>query len=60
MENIQKNRDELLGTTRDTIRGLSEYVDAFMSDNCICVIGSAEKIDESKEMFDKVEQLVNR
>ncbi|MCR5404429.1 MAG: insulinase family protein [Butyrivibrio sp.] len=60
MENIQKNRDELLGTTKDTIRKLAEYVDAFMSDNCICVIGSAEKIDESRELFDNVEQLVNK
>ncbi len=60
MENIQRNRDELLATTKETIRGLSKYVDAFMSDKCICVIGSSDKIEESKELFDKVEQLVNR
>ncbi len=60
MENIQRNRDELLGTTRDTIRSLADYVDAFMSDDCICVIGSAEKIEESSELFDTVGQLVNR
>jgi Zn-dependent M16 (insulinase) family peptidase len=60
MENIQKNRDELLGTTLETIRGLAGYVDAFMSDDCLCVIGSSEKIEESREMFDRVEQLVMR
>ncbi len=60
MENIQKNRDQLLATTRETIRGLADYVDAFMSDECICVIGSADKIDESKDMFDNVTQLINR
>jgi len=60
MENIQRNRDELLGTNKDTIRELAKYVDAFMSDECLCVIGSSEKIDESRELFDKVEQLVNR
>ena len=60
MENIQRNRDELLSTDRDAIRGLAEYVDAFMSDNSICVIGSAEKIEENRDLFDNVEQLVNR
>ena len=60
MENIQKNRDELLGTTKETIRGLADYVDAFMSDECLCVIGSAEKIEESKELFNSVQQLVGR
>ncbi|WP_024866717.1 insulinase family protein [Butyrivibrio sp. FCS014] len=60
MENIQKNRDELLATDNEAIRKLAEYVDAFMSDECICVIGSAEKIDESSDIFDNVEQLVNR
>ena len=58
MENIQKNRDELLGTTKNTIRDLAKYVDAFMEDKCVCVIGTTDKIDESREMFDVVEQLV--
>ena len=60
MENIQRNRDELLGTTKETIRALADYVDAFMSDECLCVIGSAEKIEESKELFNSVQQLVGR
>ena len=60
MENIQKNRDELLGTTKETIRSLADYVDAFMSDECLCVIGSAEKIDESADIFGTVQQLVGR
>jgi len=60
MENIQKNRDQLLSTTKQTIRDLAAYVDAFMSDGCLCVIGSAEKIEEAKDSFDKIEQLVDR
>ena len=60
MENIQRNRDELLGTTKETIRGLADYVDAFMKDECLCVIGTNDKIEEAKELFDNVEQLVNR
>ena len=60
MENIQRNRDELLGTTKETIRKLADYVDAFMSDNCICVIGTADKIEEDKYLFDNIRQLVNK
>ena len=60
MENIQRNRDELLGTTKETIRELSKYVDAFMEDKCLCVIGSSEKIDSEKDLFDNIEQLVNK
>ncbi len=60
MENIQKNRDELLGTTKDTIRSLADYVDAFMSDECLCVIGSADKLEECSKIFDSVEQLSQR
>ena len=60
MENIQRNRDELLGTTKETIRELSKYVDAFMEDKCLCVIGSSEKIDSEKNLFDNIEQLVNK
>ena len=59
MEKIQRSRDELLGTTKETIRGLSKYVDAFMEDDCLCVIGSSEKIDSEKDLFDNIEQLVN-
>ena len=60
MDRIQRCRDELLGTTKETIRGLSKYVDAFMEDKCLCVIGSSEKIDSEKELFDNIEQLVNK
>ncbi len=60
MENIQRNRDELLGTTKESIRKMADYVDAFMSDECVCVIGTAEKIEESKELFDNIGQLVNK
>ncbi len=60
MENIQRNRDELLGTTKETIRGLADYVDAFMQDECLCVIGTNDKIEEEKDRFKNIEQLVNR
>ena len=57
MERMQKERDELLGITAETLRGLHRYVEAFMEEDCLCVVGNGDKIKENKEMFKKVEQL---
>ena len=57
MERLQKERDELLGITAETLRGLHRYVEAFMEEDCLCVVGNGDKIKENKEMFKKVEQL---
>lgn len=57
MEQVQKERDELLATTGETIRGLAEYVEAFMADENLCVVGNGEKIKENRNMFMNVEQL---
>lgn len=56
-ERIQKERDELLCVSADTIRGLADYIRAFMKDDCLCVVGNEEKIKESGELFEKVEPL---
>ncbi|MCR5101802.1 MAG: insulinase family protein [Butyrivibrio sp.] len=57
MEKVQKDRDDLLATNQETIRGLADYIDAFMEDDCVCVIGSAEKIEEDKDIFDSIDTL---
>ena len=57
MERVQKEREELLATTRETLCGLYKYVQAFMDGEYLCVIGNGEKIKENKELFYKVEQL---
>ena len=31
-----------------------------MEDKCLCVIGSSDKIDSEKDLFDNIEQLVNK
>ena len=54
---VQQERDELLGTTAETIRGLSDYIRAFMQADCLCVVGNEEKIRANKEMFMHVEPL---
>ena len=57
-EDFQKERDELLAADEETIRGLSEYVESFLADDCICVVGAAAKVKESKELFYSVENLL--
>ncbi|MCM1087005.1 MAG: insulinase family protein [Muribaculaceae bacterium] len=56
-EQVQKERDELLAATPETIRGLAEYIRAFMEDNCLCVVGNEEKIAKEKELFGETEYL---
>ena len=57
IERVQKERDELLATTPKTIEGLYRYVEAFMKEDCLCVVGNADKVRESEALFGKVEQL---
>ena len=57
MERIQQERDELLATDAEILRGLYRYVEAFMSYDCLCVVGNGDKIKEKKDMFETIEQL---
>lgn len=54
---VQKERDELLGATAEEIRGLAGHIRAFMEEDCLCVVGSEEKLKENREMFGKLEPL---
>ena len=56
-EQVQKDRDELLATRVDTIRGLAAYIRAFMEDECLCVVGNEEKIKEQKGLFNSTDYL---
>ena len=57
-EDFQRERDELLGANQETIRGLAKYVESFLADDCICVVGAAAKVKECKELFYSVENLL--
>lgn len=54
---IQKERDELLATDQEAFRATAKIVRAFMSDECLCVVGGGEVIEGAKDLFDKVENL---
>ncbi len=54
----QKERNELLATNPETIRSLAAYIEAFMEQDHICVIGSEEKIKENSDLFAHTENLL--
>ena len=56
-EEIQKERNEMLDAEAEDIRKLGDYLDAFLSDECLCVVGNEEKIKEQKELFMTMEHL---
>lgn len=56
---LQKERDELLATTAEDLRKTADHIRAFMAEDAFCVVGNAEKIEENKAMFEKIENLVN-
>lgn len=55
---LQKERDEILAASEEEIRKLGEYIDAFMSDHNLCVVGNEEKIKEQKDLFLNVVPLI--
>jgi len=56
-ELVQKERDELLTCTQETIRGLAPLIKAAFEDNIICVIGNENKLEEEKELFKELRSI---
>ena len=48
---IYKERHEILDATAEDIRNLADIVEAVLNDNCLCVFGNEEKIEEQRELF---------
>ena len=57
-EDLQKQRDEILQVTQEDIRNLAELVKAVLDNGNICVIGNEKKIEENKDLFLEVKQLI--
>ena len=57
VEKLDKNRYELLHTDVETIRSLYGIVDVVVHSGLRCVVGNAGKIQENKDMFQKIEPL---
>ncbi len=56
-EQLQKERDEVLGCGIEEIRALAPYLRAILSQHYLCVIGNEEKLEEEKELFEVTESL---
>lgn len=56
-EDVQKDRDEVLGASVEEIRALSEHLKALVDAGAFCVIGGEEKIESEKDMFKNTRSL---
>lgn len=57
VEQVQKERDEILGATPDDIRALELLVQSVLSDDWLCVIGNEDTLKKEKDMFMNLEEL---
>ena len=57
-ENEQKERDEVLDITPEIFNSLADYIEAMAEQNYLCVIGGEEMVENNKELFDSVENLI--
>ncbi len=55
---IQEQRDEILKATQEDIRALAPIVEAILSDEQICVVGSASAIEAAENVFMETKYLV--
>ena len=56
-EKARRERDQVLDCQPEDIRALAAQIEAFLSDDCLCVVGSDEKVRSEKERFDKLTKL---
>ena len=56
-EFVRKERMEVLDCGPDEIRGLAGHIEAFLAEDCLCVVGNDEKIKSEAERFDRIENL---
>jgi hypothetical protein len=58
-EMIQKERDQILQATQEDIRALAPIIEAILSDRQICVVGSENAIEKSKDIFMETKSLIS-
>ncbi len=56
-EYLQKERDEILGASLETIKETAEIVECAVNQGNICTVGSAAKVIEDKELFKEIKEL---
>ena len=58
LEEIQKERDEILTAQPEQIRELADLIEAVLKQDYICVIGNEQMIEQEKEPFMNIEKLL--
>ena len=56
-EMLQEERDQVLGATREDIRGLAKLVRAVLDTGSFCVVGNEDKIQANQKLFGEVKNL---
>lgn len=56
-EELQQDRDEVLSTTAEDIRGCSAYIRALLNDGALCTIGNEGQIEKEASLFKSVRDL---
>lgn len=57
-DDLQRERTAILEATQADIRQAGELICAAMRENCLCVVGSEEKIRENEAMFGSIASLM--
>ena len=57
IEELQKEREQILAAQPEDIRALAQQVEAALADCCLCVVGNENKIEEDKELFEQIQNL---
>ena len=50
----QRERDEILSTTKEDIQNLAELIDACMKEDNLCVFGNDKVVNENSTLFDRI------
>lgn len=56
-EMVQQERDEIIGAKVEDIQALSAIVEAVLSQDCLCVIGSEDALEAESDMFENLVDL---
>ena len=56
-ELLQQERDQVLKAQPSDIRELADYIDTLMAQNCLCVVGNAQRLKKEEKLFGKLENL---
>ena len=58
-EMMQKERNQILNADVEDIRNLAPLVEAILSDDAVCVVGSETAIEKEREIFKEIKSLIS-